>query len=155
MNLEAILADVGLIERIDWDKNGRSAFVHFSEWYDTPLSERILMDLDEGLSYRVPYVPEKYLIVRKNQSPLAKYTGPFTIDYMAEAIETLRTAYIYGRENVLKPRHIRFDEHGGESTTVVDWYVPNVPHVAYSGTQNIHQVAAEYAWWIHETMTKT
>lgn len=148
-NLDEILEDVGLIERIDWDKNG-GAFVHFSEWYDTPLTERILMDLDEGLSYRVPYhQKKKYLIVRKNQSPLAKYTGPYTIDYMAEAIEMLRTAYIYGRENVLKPKHIRFDEHG--ESTVVDWYVPNVCHVAYSGTQNIHQVAAEYAWWLNET----
>lgn len=158
MNLDEILADVGLIERIDWvdpDDGVGSAFVHFSEWYDTPLTERILMDLDEGLSYRVPYhQKKKYLIVRKNQSPLAKYTGPYTIDYLAEAIETLRTAYIYGRENVLKPKHIRFDEHG-ESSTVVDWYVPCSPNVAYSGTQNIHQVAAEYAWWINETLSKT
>jgi hypothetical protein len=156
MNLEAILADVGQIEHIDWvdpDDGVGSAFVHFSEWYDTPLSERILMDLDEGLSFRVPYPDQKYLIVRKNQTPLVRYSGPYTIDYLAEAVETLRTAYIYGRENVLKPKHIRFDEHG--EPIVLEWYVPCSPNVVYSGTKNIHQVAAEYAWWINETLSKT
>ena len=98
---------------------------------------------------------ERYLILRKAYHPLPRYKGPYSSEYFAEAIQTMSYAHIYGvsqttdgMNDILKPKHIRFDDDG--NATVSEYYV-NVDMRAlpkYAGNKNIHQLAAEYNGWI-------
>lgn len=165
--LDDIFAEVGVIDSIDWSlvddgrHRGRSAHVHFSECFDTATSEQMLCAFDQDLSYRLPMVleeRERYLILRKAHNTLPRYKGPYSIDYFAEAIDTLSSAHVYGlsqtaggMDHILKPKHIRFDDDG--VATVCDYYVslsalPN-NKTKYAGNKNIHQLAAEYNGWIN------
>lgn len=159
--LDDIFAEVGVIDSIDWcladdgRHRGRSAYIHFSMCFDTATSEQMLCAFDQDLSYRLPMVleeRERYLILRKAHNILPRYKGPYSIDYFAEAIDIMsQTAAAAGGMDILKPKHIRFDDDG--VATVCDYYVSlsTLPNnkTKYTGNKNIHQLAAEYNGWMN------
>ena len=166
--LPDIFHAVGEIDQIDWvsrSSGGHSAYVHFSVCYDTSVTEQLLCAMDEDISFRLPFTgagnQPYYLIVRKNKNPVPRYSGPYSIDYFAEAIDVLSSAYVYGLlqqtsgnarfiDDILKPKHIRFDED--DVPHVCEYYVAlptdkrRLP--PYFGNKNIHQLACEYQWWL-------
>lgn len=164
-----ILSQVGEIDSVDWistqDEGGkRQAYVHFTVWYDTPVAEELYSTLMEGQSYRLYDDKEsgKYLICRQNLRPVPRYRGSYTRDYLIKAVRTLEMAYKYGRCCVLKPKHIRFDQKTG-APTVVEYFVPSSEMVeaedgdddyGWVDMRNIHQLAADYEWWIQTTLTQ-
>jgi|LauGreDrversion4_1035100.scaffolds.fasta_scaffold14536_5 hypothetical protein len=144
-----ILSQIGDIESVDWIPESPCCFVHFSVWYDTPVAEELYSVIAEGRSYRL-YDDDsgKFVICRANQSPVPRYRGSLKRDYFIAAIRTLETAHMYGsRCPVLTPKHIRFDEHSG-TPTVVEYFMPGVLASMDEDFRNIHQLAAEYEWWI-------
>ena len=80
------------------------------------------------------------------------YRGPYSAQQLAEFVDTLSTAYIYGRckEKVLVPKHIRFDEDG--TPTVVEYRVLPQPS-SQTGfpaiPKNKNKLAAEYSYWMN------
>lgn len=154
-NLDEILTDlVGEVHSIDWVE--QAAFVHMKTWYDTPLVECILCQLDQDLSHRLVHAA-KFLILRKARNPLPRYTGldnSVTRNYFAASIETMKSSA--SPPSCLIPKHIRFDDGDYK---VVDYNVQNghspSPHEilqnglpAGPSNKNIHQLAAEYNSWV-------
>jgi len=118
-------------------------------WYDTPSAEALFMELEEDdSSYRLLYA-RGYLICRRNRQPVAEYAGPLTKQYLATAIDTLSKAY--GSKNVLKPKHIRFEEDGTPRVVEYGVSVTSPCLAVYTGPKNIHQLAADYFYWIDKT----
>jgi len=161
--LPEILSQVGHIDSIDWVDwvDPPQAYVHFSMWYDTPLAEKLyaaIMDDDDdnvndnAASYRLYDTDKKkYVICRRNRHPVPRYRGPSSREYFIAAIDTLETAYTYGRcrPDELKRKHIRFDEDLETEDNVDDYYVDVSPlPVTEDTNKNIHQLAAEYEWWL-------
>lgn len=143
-----IMSQVGEIESVDWVHDDAShyparshCFVHFSMWHDTPVAEELYASILEDRSYRLYDDDGNYVICRKNRHPVPRYRGAYSFDYLIPAIQSLETAYTY---DTLKPKHIRFDETG--TPTVVD--ASELIHTERVNVKNIHQLAAEYEWWI-------
>lgn len=167
---------VGRVERIDWFEGRKGAFVHFSMWYDTPVAEDMFATVvQHDFSYRLKYEAHgTYLICRKARYPMQNglsrktvrclqnglsdrymrktvqclYRGPYSAKQLAEFVDTLSAAYIYGRckESVLVPKHIRFDEDG--TPTVVEYRVLPQPSSQTGRRKNKSKLAAEYSYWM-------
>jgi hypothetical protein len=125
-----ILGQVGEIDSIDYltrdDQTQQSCFVHFTMWYDTPLSETLCKAITDEGSFRL-YHGKVYLICRQNRCPVPRYRGTRTREsFIAELDPT-----------ALKPKHIRFDENDGTPTVVTYFIAPEY------ADKNIHQLAAE------------
>jgi|LauGreDrversion2_2_1035103.scaffolds.fasta_scaffold02459_4 hypothetical protein len=78
------------------------------------------------------------------------YHGPYSAKQLAEFVDTLSTAYIYGRckESVLVPKHIRFDEDG--TPTVVEYRVlPQPSSQTPDNQKNKNKLVTEYSYWMN------
>jgi hypothetical protein len=158
--LQEILSQVGDIESIDWVEP-QQAYVHFSMWYDTPLAEKLyatIMDDDDddaSSSYRLYDTDnKKYIICRRNRHPVPRYRGPFSREYFIAAIDAFEK---YGVLDV-KRKHIRFDDEDDLETEAEldDYYVDvSSPTLAADTNKNIHQLAAEYEWWLKTSLQIT
>lgn len=158
--MRSILSQVGRIERIDWISCSKSAFVHFSMWYDNPVSEELSMNLfnkeeDDNSTFRLfsKDTKDRYVLCRRNMNPIKPYLGSNTREYFIQAIDTMETAYKYGQSPKITPKHIRF--HGNVPIVVEYWVTTPIPNNNTPNTytknikkKNIHQLAAEYNWWI-------
>lgn len=161
--LQEILSQVGDIESIDWIDwvEPQQAYVHFSMWYDTPLAEKLyatIMDDDDDASssYRLYDTDnKKYIICRRNRHPVPRYRGPFSREYFIAAIDAFEK---YGVSDV-KRKHIRFTDEDLETEVKVDDYYVDVslplPTLAADTNKNIHQLAAEYEWWLKTSLQIT
>ena len=144
VSLFDILSQVGEIDSVDWI-DGRT-YVHFTVWYDTPVAEELYSVISEGRSYRL-YDSGKYVICRQNRHPVPRYRGPYSRDYLMSAIHSLAMADGF----ILKPKHVRFETG---KPIVVEYYVPasQLIHTENVNMKNIHQLAAEYEWWIQTSL---
>ena len=139
--LEDYFADIGKVSRIDYF--AKSAYVHFEgeEWYDTAVAEAMFCHINTCGSY-LHALPQggKYIICRRNLSPVPVYTGILTVDELAFGIESIN-AYleIGGIPPVVKPKRIQFDPFH------IEYFVPpsSIPP-PYRGTLNHDQLAHEF-----------
>ena len=156
--MRSILSQVGRIDRIDWISSSKSAFVHFSMWYDHLLAEELSMNLfnkeeDDNSTFRLfsKDTKDRYVLCRRNMNPIKPYFGSNTREYFIQAIDTMETAYKYGQSPKITPKHVRF--HGNVPMVVDYWVTPPTTTLFTHKTnanikKNIHQLATEYNWWI-------